>query len=165
MGIKHIGVGAAILVAYRCGRGFQFQLVLDELQGMVTVEQTCPETHLPAHRPSTGGITTSHERLLHSRGGLGLGIRRDLTSWIGTPEVGDMTMARCLAVPVFQPFLHLAILPHHHRRQLTSHVIQAVGKTGYHGVGGSAEELVVEAYDIDCGAAELVTRGKYSSDS
>ena len=39
-----------------------------------------------------------------------------------------MTMARCLAVPVFQPFLHLAILPHHHRRQLTSHVIQAVGK-------------------------------------
>ena len=87
MGIEHVGIGASIGITHSRVRIHQAQLILDDGQRMVTVEHTRPLAYLPAHRPATGGITTTHQRLVYALIDGRIDVWRHLVAGIGAPEV------------------------------------------------------------------------------
>ena len=69
MGVEHIRIGAATLLygtENEEGVDGKRQLVLDELIGVFTIQQTGPGADLPPHRPSCRYVATSFQRLLGS---------------------------------------------------------------------------------------------------
>ena len=111
MGIEEVAVGAALLlVCAVCDEAVlgQRELVVDELVGMVAIEEPCPETNLPAHRPSRRRVATMDERRAGGIEELRRAVRRDLCSGEHPIEMTHMTVCVVRVVPVFEPLLQLS---------------------------------------------------------
>ena len=60
MRVEEVGIGASSFFL----RAHEGELVADEFEGMVAVEQSGPEAHLPTHAPTCGGVAAVDERCL-----------------------------------------------------------------------------------------------------
>ena len=120
MGIKQIRIGASTLFLRaedEEGVGRERQLVLNELVGMVAVEETGPRTHLPAHRPSGGDVAASRQRGAGGTEQLGRAIGRNLTRRIQSEEVGKVSVVVLRVIYVVEPLLQLSPTSYLHGRQ------------------------------------------------
>ena len=67
MGIKEVWIGTAVGIL-SCSTIIrqQMQHILDNLEGMVAIEHTCPEIRLPSQTPTRSHITTLVQRIRSS---------------------------------------------------------------------------------------------------
>jgi len=104
MRVEQVGVGAAVLSFLLFGRAYLFS---DQFIGMVPVQQACPQTYLPSHRPSRRVVAPGEERGTCRVEEYRRGPVADLPARIEPPQVRDVAVTVVGMVPVVHPFLKL----------------------------------------------------------
>ena len=119
MGIEEVRIGTTIgeLAGLAVIRQ-QVQHVLDNREGVVTVEHTCPEVGLPAETPSRSHVATLVQGICSGGKEVGMAIRRNLVRGVKSIKVRDVTVLVLRVVTVDEPLLQLTVAAYLHGRQV-----------------------------------------------
>ena len=83
--------------------------VSEDTMGPIAVAQSGPDRHLPGHGESGATISPHYDRLSPSPGELRRSVQRDLAAGVHAVKMREVAVFCLGVVPVFQPFLELAV--------------------------------------------------------
>ena len=167
MSVEEVGVGAAAQLGFVRHIAFvrQTQLVLDELVGMVAIEETSPQTDTPAHCPTCRDVATMFEADLCRLGEVGRIACRNAIAGEKAVEMTHMTMVVGGIVPILDPFLQLSPRTYLHRSEFLDACLIVFGRSDIaqqtcrlsHFVPKVADELAV--HGAACHRGGIVSLG------
>jgi len=116
---EQVGVGSSVgeLPGLRVV-GKEVEHVLDDSEGMVAVEHSCPEICLPSEAPSGSHVASRLEGDGGCREEVGMAVGRDLVGGVEAVEMRDVAVLVLGIVGIDEPFLQLPVAAYLHGWEL-----------------------------------------------